>query len=180
MLTQQFMRGVKDEKVTQRLAPMRPRDMTFRELQVELRQMERESRMAAALKMGAKMHSHQSQQARPPHEYQQSPSSLPDLTAYERSQPVHKNSQPKTDHEVLHELVLTVRQLAQKFEQISTTPRQAQHPMRNQHSDGPRVFVCHKCGQEGHIAKGCRRAPLNSKGPRPEGKPSEAPNSQAH
>jgi hypothetical protein len=36
MLTQQFMRGVKDEKVTQRLAPMRPREMTFRELQVEL------------------------------------------------------------------------------------------------------------------------------------------------
>ena len=54
MLTQQFMRGVKDEKVTQRLAPMRPREMTFRELQVELRQLTREARMAAVLKTGAK------------------------------------------------------------------------------------------------------------------------------
>ncbi len=32
MLTQQFMRGVRDERVTQRLAPMKPREMTCRDL----------------------------------------------------------------------------------------------------------------------------------------------------
>ena len=36
MLTQQFMRGVRNEKITNRLAPMKPREMLFRELQIEL------------------------------------------------------------------------------------------------------------------------------------------------
>ena len=49
MLTQQFMRGVAEEKVTSRLAPMKPREMTLRELQIELLQIEQEHRTVAAL-----------------------------------------------------------------------------------------------------------------------------------
>ena len=75
MLTQQFMRGVRDEKVTQRLAPMRPRDMTFHELQVELRELQRESKMAAALKSTTKVQYQRpyQQQQQPPKPPQQLP-----------------------------------------------------------------------------------------------------------
>ena len=178
MLTQQFMRGVKDEKVTQRLAPMRPRDMTFRELQVELRQLEREARMAAALKTGAKIQSQQSQQLRSQYE-QQRTSYTPDPTANVQSQPVKKDHNLKTDHDVLQDLVLTVRQLAEKVERMAAGPREVQRPKRDQQPDGQRVFICHKCGQEGHIARGCRRVPLNPEGPRQQGEPAEAQKPQA-
>ena len=168
MLTQQFMRGVKDEKVTQRLAPMKPRDMTFRELQIELRQLERESRIAAAAKTGTKLQAQQLQQIRPP--YQQSSPKVPDV----------KSPKPTTDHDVLQELLATVHQLALRVDHIShQTPRGPQQPRTDQHASGQRVFYCHRCGNEGHIAKGCRSAPLNSNGPRPMGKPSEAGNQRA-
>ena len=179
MLTHQFMRGVKDEKVTQRLAPMRPREMTFRELQVELRHLERESRIAAETKTRAKIQFQQPLQDRPSYHHRTSSSPPNNSSTYERNQPANKNSNPKSDHEVLQDLVLTVRQLAQKVDQMTSGPRQTRRQKGDKQSANQRVFVCHKCGQEGHIARGCRSVPLNSKGPRPKGEPLEALNPQA-
>ena len=115
MLTQQFMRGVRDDKVTQRLAPMKPRDMTFRDLQTELRQLERESKMSAAFKLA------QSQQTRPQNSPSQSQQAKvkPPVNQPDKSQPASDNS------EVLQNLLLTVRQLAEKVEQMSTKPTRA-------------------------------------------------------
>ena len=63
MLTQQFMRGVKDERVTRRIAPMRPREMTFRELQTEVRQLEREMRLEPTTKPEVRAQSQKSAQS---------------------------------------------------------------------------------------------------------------------
>ncbi len=178
MLTQQFMRGVKDEKVTQRLAPMKPWEMTFRGLQIEPRQLERESRIAAAAKTGAKLQTQQSQQIRPPYN-QHSSTKMPDAKVLERNQQMDRNPKQSTDHDVLQDLLATVHQLALKVEQISKVPRRPQQPRKDQLSTGQRVFFCHRCGNEGHIAKGCRSVPLNTNGPRPMGKPFASQNPHA-
>ena len=160
MLAQQFMRGVKDERVVQRLAPMRPRNMDFHELVIELRQLEREDRSSS--KLNVNQAPKQSVQARP----QQHPST----STKTPSKPDDKQqSQKKSDHDVLQELVLTVKQLSQKVEQLSMTSSRSQRP----NQDTTRVFTCHRCGQDGHIARGCRSTPLNSQAPRSMGKPSE-------
>lgn len=163
MLTQQFMRGVRDERVTQRLAPMKPRDMNFHELQVELRQLERETRMSSISKSSANIEPKQLARA--------NPQQLSNKVARQTPQPSDKHQmQQKTDHDVLQDLVSTVRQLAERVDKMSVKPR-AQRPTQ----DPQRVFICHKCGQEGHIARGCRSVPLNYLAPRPTGKSSEGP-----
>ncbi len=43
-LTQQFLRGFKDKEVYARIAPLKPRLLSFRELQVELRNLVRETK----------------------------------------------------------------------------------------------------------------------------------------
>ena len=173
MLTQQFMRGVRDERVTQRLAPMKPREMTFHELQVELRQLEREGRMAASLKSTANMHYQQSRQLRP---YQQQPPPRPlNQSATPKTQPDISQPKQNNDRDVLQDLLLKVEQLTLKVEQMGAKPHRQPYQQR---TDQPKstygVYICHKCGQEGHIARGCRNVPSNPQGPRPQGKPSEA------
>ena len=167
MLTQQFRRGVREERVTQRLAPMKPRYMEFHELQIELRHLEREARMAATQKQDTTQKLLQSQQIRP-NQYQQA-----------KPTPQPPKQQQKPDSEVLQHLIVTVRQLAEKVEQLSVTHARPR-PQRPVQSGSQNVFVCHRCGQKGHIARGCRsQTPLNYQGPRPRGEPSEAQATQA-
>lgn len=173
MLTQQFMRGVQNDKITNRLAPMKPREMSFRELQTELRQIERENRLASTLATDTKALT-QPQYARPT--YQSAPPKQSKATATQVTQRTAPNS---SNDEVLQNLILTVQKLAQRVDQMSTYPPQTQHRRQESQATTQGVFTCHKCGQEGHIARGCRNMPLNYQGPRPKGKPFEARNNQA-
>ncbi len=168
MLTQQFMRGVRNEKITNRLAPMKPREMSFRELQIELRQIERENRMGSTMTTDTTKALSQPQYARPT--YQSAPPKQTKAPATQEAQRTPLNS---SNDEVLQNLILTVQKLTQKVDQMSTMPIQYQH-RRQEYQASNRQITCHKCGQDGHIARGCRNMPSNYQGPRPKGKPSEA------
>ena len=176
MLTQQFMRGVRDDKITSRLAPMRPREMPFRELQAELRQIEREKRASSSLPTVPKAQA-QPHQAKP---YRPDP---PKPTNKSTSPPTSQPTTSTPNDGILMDLLHTVQQLSQKVEQLSNQHSRPYSPKQNPQTSAPglttntaapRVFVCHRCGQEGHIARGCRSLPLNYQGQRLEGKPSEA------
>lgn len=176
MLTQQFMRGVKDDKITQRLAPMKPRDMPFRELQAELRLIERENRMDAALhqrptKVQVQLQSTKSQTL----PCQPVSSSEPKAPVLLREQSVETHQRPEYDPELMQDVIIQMQHLAKQVDSLSRRSRTTQPATTNQPTQN-RVFICYKCGNEGHIARGCRSAPLNSQGPRSQGKPSEARN----
>lgn len=171
MLTQQFMRGVRDEKVTQRLAPMKPREMSYRDLQTELRQIERESKKTSFSKSEQTAQSQLARSKPPPTQQMQQKSTNPTPT-HEGQSPTLTFQQVKTNTDVLQDLILTVKELAEKVEKMTTKPSQ---PFRQRRPTYPtdRVFTCHRCGQNGHIARGCRNLPSNQQGPRPQGMPSE-------
>ena len=113
MLTQQFMRGVKDERVTRRIAPMRPREMTFHELQTEVRQLEREMRLEPTTKPEVRAQSQKSAQS---HHYQSQPNPHKAPTTF---QPPNK----KTDHNILQELMVRMSLLTEKVEELASSPR---------------------------------------------------------
>ena len=118
MLTQQFMRGVRDDRVTQRLAPMRPREMTYRELQQEIRQFERETKTASL----SKSEQAQSQFVRSKPQTQPTQQKSYGPTPTEAPPSTLTSSQVKTNTDVLPDLVLAVRQLAEKVEKMTTKP----------------------------------------------------------
>ena len=188
MLTQQFMRGVGDEKITNRLAPMRPRDMTFRELQVELRQIEREQRAAALLQPKTVTKAQSSQHTSKGHSQPQNVLAQPAQQASPQQTKQHKpeaaaKSQSPTDNppmnrqqaqnaDVIQDLIHKVEQLSRLVEGRVYRPyAPSDKPTSPQQPTDRRAFICHRCGQEGHIARGCRNIPLNFQGPRSEGKP---------
>ena len=95
------------------------------------------------------------------------------------TQVTQRLAQHSSNDQVLQDLILTVQKLALKVDQMSTSlPQQSQY-RRQEPQATSRQITCHKCGQEGHIARGCRNMPLNYQGPRPQGKPYEAQKDQA-
>ena len=216
MLTQQFMRGVHDDKITSRLAPMKPREMSFRELQIELRQIDREARTSAAFKPRPDSKAQTQPQyiagqatALPLHVQQKQPKATP-KTQMAPPDNQHVSKQQQTSEDVIQSLVVKLQALAQTVEHLTSRqnstdqqqmyhsqqqqmyhpqqqhvyhPRQEPNYQQPQHQQtyplqsDARVFVCHRCGHEGHIARGCRMQPLNFKGPRSKGKPLDAQNS---
>ena len=121
------------------------------------------------------------QRAKPPH---QNPQHMPQP----QLPPTKQTEQASCRDEVLRSLLQTVHQLTLKVEQLSTNAdgnNQRQYEVKSSSSDynnrptTPRVFVCHRCGQEGHIARGCQNPSLNYQGPRLQGKPFEAKSNNA-
>ena len=157
--------------------------MSFRELQVELRQIERERRITATLhpKIDTKTPSPQS----PPKAQSQPQYApwLPALNTQPKQQRTEAASKPQktatnnkpterqqtTNEDIIQELINKVQHLTQTVEYLTSRPQHKQ--MNHQQPNHQRVFICHRCGQEGHIARGCRNIPLNFQGPRSEGKP---------
>ncbi len=151
MLTQQFMRGVKDEKITQRLAPMRPRDMPFRELQAELRLIERKNRLDAALNYKPTKAPIQSQSTKPPTQPSR-PSSPSEQRVPEqpREQQFERPQKSEYKPEVIQDIILQMQHLTKQVDSFS----RHHQPIRPVSSAQPqRVYVCYNCGQEGHIAR---------------------------
>lgn len=144
-LTRQFMRGLTDERVYMRIAPMTPRLLSFRELQSELRNLARESK-----------------------EFQPQNRTKKALTQVhvmsEESENVKMNQCSQ-----LSELTEMVKRLARNQEEQMVklshlelriaspppvpVPTAQPAPVR---AAPPPSFICHRCGKPGHTARVCR------------------------
>ena len=150
-LTRQFLRGLIDEEVYSRIAPMKPRLLGFRELQVELRNLARETKrfnvnnrqkktFSQVQVAGDKQQSGRSGQA----EAGKHDSELSELTALVRNIALNQEEQSK--------------KLAHLESKINTpqTPAPVKPRIVTENRSGGAPIVCHRCGKPNHIARLCR------------------------
>lgn len=142
-LTRQFMRGLTDEEVYTRIAPLAPRLLSFRELQAELRNLARETKkfqtQSKAKKTYAQVHvtsggGGNTQMDRPKHT-----SEMSELT------------------EMVKKLALIQEEQMAKLSQLEmrmASPLAVQ-PAKGKASQSL-SFVCYRCGEPGHTARVCR------------------------
>lgn len=170
-LTQQFMRGVKDREARERIAPMRPRYMKFRELQAELRQLTRErmssggsnkTRNAQSLPQMAK-------EAGPARG--QSTTTAPEAGLSQEQAILNLSA-------LVQEMAANQRKFEDKIggweKNCATNMAYPTRGGRGYSRTPPypgagrpnEPVVCFNCGQEGHIKRGCRNptVPTHPKG----------------
>ena len=144
MLATQFMHGLRDQRVRARLAPMRPREMTFRELRGELRVIEAEEKVASAqmYRQEVKQETKENQ-------------ALAELT-----RAMQQLATTQQQHmELIHQ---TVADQERKLAAFEGRLGQAQHyqnrGMRGVNRGGRQTQqprVCFTCGQPGHFYASC-------------------------
>ncbi len=142
-LTRQFMRGLTDEEVYTRIAPLAPRLLSFRELQAELRNLARETKkfqtQSKAKKTYAQVH----------------------VTSGGGGNT--KMDRPKHTSE-MSELTEMVKKLAliqeEQMAKLSQLEMRMASPLAVQPAKGKASqslsFVCYRCGEPGHTARVCR------------------------
>lgn len=151
-LTRQFMRGLSDEEVYHRLAPMKPRLLSFRELQAELRNLARETKKFQMQPKAKKTYNqvqfthtngHQSGENLRTEKGNRSNTDLSELTAL-----VKKLVSSQEDQ------ISRLTQLEARFGALPNTVS-SQRP-QGVYDDASRAVVCYRCGKPGHIARLCR------------------------
>lgn len=147
-LTRQFMRGLADEEVYTRIAPLAPRLLSFRELQAELRNLARETKkfqmQSKAKKTYAQVHvtaggSGNTKTDRPKHT-----SEISELTEMVKKLAL-----------IQEEQMSKLSQLEMRMAPPSLAPPLAVQPAKGKAKQGP-SFVCYRCGESGHTARVCR------------------------
>ena len=150
-LTRQFLRGLNDEGVYLRIAPLKPRLLSFRELQEELRNLAREvkrfhpqQRLKKPLTQVHVASREQQGTARETTEAVKPPLELSVLTALVQKLTLNQEEQVKR----LAQLELTLVSLK--------TPAPTRLSSVARSESEPAALVCYRCGRAGHMARVCR------------------------
>lgn len=138
-LTRQFLPGLNDEEVYMRISPMKPRLLSFRELQEELRNLAKETRKLQS-------------QNKPKKTYSQV-----QVTSECRTEKTKHTLERKKlalcQEEQMAKLMHLESGIASPFATSLPTSRVRPPP-------GPvtpmSAVVCHRCGKQGHVAWVCR------------------------
>ena len=144
-LTQQFMRGLRDEEVRSRLAPMKPREMTFQALKEELRQISRER--ATKRPMGRKPPQVQNAHTAASSPVQTDSTMKEVLSLLHTIKDDQRNQQDRMSDLEKRMVALEVRPAPSQGNR-----RREERDSRNQSQNSVR---CWECGNEGHIARYC-------------------------
>lgn len=153
-LTRQFVRGLSDEEVYHRIAPMKPRLLGFRELQAELRNLARETRKFQT-------------QPRAKKTFTQAQFTTTSGNQTDEKPRTEKGNRQNSD---LTELTAMVKKLVSSQEdqmnrltqleaRVGASPCTVRpQTQRSQGSSDTAVrgVVCYRCGKPGHIARLCR------------------------
>lgn len=147
-LTRQFMRGLTDEEVYRRIAPMAPRRWSFRELQAELRNLARETMKCRPQTKSNKTYAqvHVATGGAGPNKVDRSkhPSELAELTEMVKKLALAQEEQMNK-----------MAQLEFRITHAPAAPPSSVQPAKGKLSQSS-SFVCYRCGETGHTARVCR------------------------
>ncbi|MEQ2169175.1 hypothetical protein GOODEAATRI_022354 [Goodea atripinnis] len=150
-LTRQFLRGLNDEEVYMRIAPLKPRLLSFQELQAELRDMSKETKKFQSLYKFKRAHT----------QIQTAPASSP-MVKMERTSHASELSELT---ELVKKLALRQGEQMDKLtyleSRVATPPAPSPVPPPRVHAPiGPptqrATVTCYRCRKQGHIARVCR------------------------
>ncbi|XP_051803050.1 uncharacterized protein LOC110947665 isoform X1 [Acanthochromis polyacanthus] len=156
-LTRQFLRGLSDEEVYTRIAPMKPRLLSFRELQAELRNLARETKKFQSQQKAKKTYA----QVHVTSEY----------GGNERAEKSRYATEISELTEIVKKLALNQEEQMAKLSHLESrvaAPHSVPPPriQPSQGITGQGVGVtCHQCGKRGHIARVCRAVFLEGRQP---------------
>lgn len=144
-LTRQFLRGLNDEEVYMRISPMKPRLLSFRELQDELRNLAKETKKFQPCNRQKKTYA----QVQVTSECKTEKAKQTEWS--ELTQLVKKLALGQ--EEQLAKLAHLESRIAAPSSASFPSPRVRPHP-------GPATqastIMCHRCGKQGHVARVCR------------------------
>ena len=147
-LTRQFLRGLSDEEVYLRISPMKPRLLSFREVQEELRNLARETK---------KFHQH-----KPKKPFTQVHVATGGQQGGVKAEAVKPTSELSELTALVQKLALSQEEQVKKLAELESkmNPLRTPAPARNQQAgraeSEARPFVCFRCGMAGHVARVCR------------------------
>lgn len=147
-LTRQFLRGLNDEEVYARISPMRPRFLSFRELQAELRNLAKETKkfqsQHKAKKTYAQVHVTSECGTNVKTERTKHTSELSELTEMVKKLALSQEEQ-----------IAKLSNLESRMAASPPVPPPRFRPSPGTTTQSSSV-TCHRCGKQGHMARVCR------------------------
>lgn len=145
-LTRQFLRGLNDEEVYMRISPMKPRLLSFRELQDELRNLAKETKKFQPCNRQKKTYAQVQVTSECKTEKAKQTSEWSELTQLVKKLALGQEEQ-------MAKLAHLESRIAAPSSASFPSPRVRPHP-------GPATqastVICHRYGKQGHVARVCR------------------------
>lgn len=142
-LTRQFLRGLNDEEVYMRISPMKPRLLSFRELQDELRNLAKETKKFQPCNRQKKTCAQVQVTSECKTEKAKHTSEWSELTQLVKKLALCQEEQ-------MAKLAHLESRIAAPFSASFPSPRARPHP---EPATQASTVICHRCGKQGHVAR---------------------------